>query len=290
MAPSFPWLWESAIMAELSEFTRNNIARPWVITTLHDLGVLFWAAWINTLANCWTWFLPKMSICCQTLWIPHSVSANETASSTSRSTASLSNRSSWILLPLTIASINDFLHDSWRDASLGNCKHPLVHTFPINNAMKAQALLPDCPWMFDWDSGNAHPKTPWTYKDVCPFMNLWIVIRGIFDLKTMAYSTWLVRPMKKCCSSGSHSSLKNYSILPWPLAPQSLLKWYFLGQHFLLKDQLMFITRLLVFQQVSYPLLETNFQDFFRTFSRTKIDFSKALKFTLTPTLSRSQC
>ena len=34
------------------------------------------------------------------------------------------------------------------------------------------------------------------------------------------------------------------------------------------------------------PFLETNFQDF----SRTQVDFSRALKFTLTPTLPRSQC
>ena len=38
--------------------------------------------------------------------------------------------------------------------------------------------------------------------------------------------------------------------------------------------------------QDSYPFSETNFQDF----SRTRIDFSEALKFTLTPTLPRSQC
>ena len=36
----------------------------------------------------------------------------------------------------------------------------------------------------------------------------------------------------------------------------------------------------------SYPNSETNFQDF----SRTQIDFSRALKFTLTPTLPRSLC
>ena len=35
-----------------------------------------------------------------------------------------------------------------------------------------------------------------------------------------------------------------------------------------------------------YPFPETNFQDF----SRTQIDFSRVLKFTLTPTLPRSQC
>ena len=35
-----------------------------------------------------------------------------------------------------------------------------------------------------------------------------------------------------------------------------------------------------------YPFSETNFHDF----SRTQIDFSRALKFTLTPTLPRSQC
>ena len=34
-------------------------------------------------------------------------------------------------------------------------------------------------------------------------------------------------------------------------------------------------------RQGSYPFSETNFQDF----SRTQIDFSRALKFTLTPTL-----
>ena len=38
--------------------------------------------------------------------------------------------------------------------------------------------------------------------------------------------------------------------------------------------------------QGSYPFSETNFQDF----SRSQIDFSRALKFTLTPTLQRSQC
>ena len=38
--------------------------------------------------------------------------------------------------------------------------------------------------------------------------------------------------------------------------------------------------------QGSYPFSETNFQDF----SRTRIDFSRALKFTLIPTLPRSQC
>ena len=38
--------------------------------------------------------------------------------------------------------------------------------------------------------------------------------------------------------------------------------------------------------QGSYPFSETNFQDF----SRTRIDFSRALKYTLTPTLPRSQC
>ena len=35
-----------------------------------------------------------------------------------------------------------------------------------------------------------------------------------------------------------------------------------------------------------HPFSETNFQDFFRT----QIDFSRALKFTLTPTLPRPQC
>ena len=38
--------------------------------------------------------------------------------------------------------------------------------------------------------------------------------------------------------------------------------------------------------RVLYPFSDTNFQDF----SRTRIDFSRALKFTLTPTLQRSQC
>ena len=38
--------------------------------------------------------------------------------------------------------------------------------------------------------------------------------------------------------------------------------------------------------QGSHPFLETNFQDC----SRTQIDLSRALKFTLTPTLPRSQC
>ena len=38
--------------------------------------------------------------------------------------------------------------------------------------------------------------------------------------------------------------------------------------------------------QGSYPFSETNFQDF----SRTQIDYSRALKVTLTPTLARSQC
>ena len=39
-------------------------------------------------------------------------------------------------------------------------------------------------------------------------------------------------------------------------------------------------------KQGSYPFSKTNFQDF----SRAQIDFSRALKFTLTPTLPRSQC
>ena len=40
------------------------------------------------------------------------------------------------------------------------------------------------------------------------------------------------------------------------------------------------------FIQGLYPFPETNFQDF----SRTQIDFSRVLKFTLTPTIPRSQC
>ena len=38
--------------------------------------------------------------------------------------------------------------------------------------------------------------------------------------------------------------------------------------------------------QGPYPFSDTNFQDL----SRTQIDFSRTLKFTLTPTLPRSQC
>ena len=55
-----------------------------------------------------------MSTCYPTLCIPHSLSANETASLTSKSTASFSNRSSWILFPLIIASTSEFLHDLGR--------------------------------------------------------------------------------------------------------------------------------------------------------------------------------
>ena len=40
------------------------------------------------------------------------------------------------------------------------------------------------------------------------------------------------------------------------------------------------------YQQGSYPYSETDFQDF----SRTQIDFSRPLKFTLAPTRPRSQC
>ena len=40
------------------------------------------------------------------------------------------------------------------------------------------------------------------------------------------------------------------------------------------------------FIQGPYLFSETNFQDF----SRTQTDFSRALKFTLTPSLPRSQC
>ena len=39
-------------------------------------------------------------------------------------------------------------------------------------------------------------------------------------------------------------------------------------------------------RQGSYPFTETIFQDF----SKTQIDFSRALKFTLTPTIPRSRC
>ena len=38
------------------------------------------------------------------------------------------------------------------------------------------------------------------------------------------------------------------------------------------------------------PFFKNNFPELFQDFSRTQIDLSRALKFTLTPTLPRSQC
>ena len=56
IAPSFPWLWESTIIAELSEFTTKSMACRSVIITLQDFDLLFWASWIKKLANRWTGF------------------------------------------------------------------------------------------------------------------------------------------------------------------------------------------------------------------------------------------
>ena len=38
-------------------------------------------------------------------------------------------------------------------------------------AMKAQALLPVLPWMFDWDSVKVHSTTPPTYEEGLPLIN-----------------------------------------------------------------------------------------------------------------------
>lgn len=127
------------------------------------------------------------------------------------------NRSSWTLLPFTIASMNDFLHDSCRDASLGKCKHPFCHTFPINNAMKAQALLPHHPWMFD--SGKAHFKTPWIYKDVRPFMNpvdcdpgdIWFEDYGIVNIAGETDEEMLLVRFSQFSEEAFNSSLASCS-------------------------------------------------------------------------------
>lgn len=165
MAPSFQWLWESIIMAELSEFTAKSMARCPVIITQHDFDMLFWASWINTLANWWTGLMSKMSICCPTLCTLHALSANETAPSTSKPTAWWSNWSSWILLPLIVASTKDLLHDLGRQSPLSQSKLPLIHIFPMIRAIKAQALLPVLPWMFDWDSVKVQSTTPAMYEE-----------------------------------------------------------------------------------------------------------------------------